>query len=247
MGFPKAAIEAVKGMRIPGYQVPVLVYHSFSKDTVGGLPFGQFSRELALLGGWGCRVVPLAEAIGLSAGGEAAREWCAALTFDDGYADFFTQALPLLRAKGLPVTVFVTTDFIGTPGYMTWQQLREASRDPLVTVGSHTVSHTDLTKASAEALRRELADSRSILEQALSRPVDLLAYPWGQFSEAVAEAARGYGYRAACTTNSRLAAGRKVPAHFAVKRMTAVAGDGRGKFLAKVSGVGTCTAKTIRR
>lgn len=149
------------------------------------------------------------------------------LTFDDGFANHAEVALPLLREHGAPAVFFVTTQHVEDPrdwlpatrrtaaakpgtevahdlyDGMSRDQLRVAAADPLVTIGSHTLRHPFLTRLDDAELRRELDASKSFLEQAAGRIVDLLAYPTGDYDRRVAQAARAAGYRAAFAEDPR--------------------------------------------
>jgi len=132
----------------------------------------------------------------------AERPDSATVTFDDGWADNYDFAAPLLRKLGIPATFFVTTSHLpeSRPGTrrMNAEQLRALARDGF-TVGSHTRSHPDLTLIPPGEARRELAESKTDLERVVGEPVDLLAYPGGAFNAGVADLARQTGYNAACS------------------------------------------------
>ena len=72
------------------------------------------------------------------------------ITFDDGFASTYTNALPVLTERGIKATVYVTTDFIGSPGYMTWDQVISLQNDYGWEIGSHTVTHAELEGLPAE-------------------------------------------------------------------------------------------------
>jgi peptidoglycan/xylan/chitin deacetylase (PgdA/CDA1 family) len=133
------------------------------------------------------------------------------LTFDDGYADFYTHAAPVLLKHKLPATVFLPTSFVGRsnawPGQpawvkeeplMNWQQIRELA-EAGTDFGSHTVSHPDLTALSPEQVERELAESKQEIEQRTGRKVEHFCYPYGKWNAAVREAIARH-FRAACST-----------------------------------------------
>lgn len=137
----------------------------------------------------------------------------AVLTFDDGYADFATDALPLLQRFGYPATLFVTTGWVADAGVnsagrpldrtLRWQQIREAA-DAGIEIGAHGHSHAALDGLSDEQLKEELCRSRALLEDCIGRPVPTLAYPFGYSSPRVRRAARSAGYRfAAAVRNVR--------------------------------------------
>lgn len=142
-----------------------------------------------------------------------------ALSFDDGYDNLYTVAYPLLKEKGVPFTVFIAPSFIGKAGYLTKDQLLELAQDPLVTVGSHGLTHLALKGQSAEIQERELMESKARLEDLTGAPVDLLAYPNGQADDttfAVLQQKNAYRY-------AFLAAGGGISTfsreHFAMPRL----------------------------
>ena len=121
------------------------------------------------------------------------------LTFDDGYADFYTTALPILRSHEFKATAYIVSGFVGRGGYMTAEQVREADRSG-IEIGSHSVSHANLAGASAANVRVQVGDSKRYLEQLLGHPVNSFCYPSGKHSPAVANAVAAAGYHDATTT-----------------------------------------------
>ncbi len=101
----------------------------------------------------------------------------AVVTFDDIMDDVYTNAYPILKQLGIPYTLFVASGLIGTKEYIKKEHLKEMSRDPLCTIGSHTVSHCHLSKVGNSM--EELVDSRKVLSELIGRDVDYLAYPYG--------------------------------------------------------------------
>ncbi len=117
------------------------------------------------------------------------------LTFDDGYEDNYTNMFPLLKKYGARATVFMITDKIDMPGYLTSDQIREMADSGLVRFGSHTVSHSDLRSLGGDRLRRELSDSKQIIENLTEQEVRCVCYPAGGYSAAaLAEAANYYSF-----------------------------------------------------
>lgn len=148
-----------------------------------------------------------------SGAGERSEERFAMVTFDDGYGDNFTNALPVLEALGISACFFVTTGYIGTkrvfpwdeaagrrPSLMTWEEVSELRRRGFE-IGSHTVSHSKLASLRTDAFLRELEASKETLEARLGERVGLFAYPFGRFGDYVPgwSGLVGRFYEVACT------------------------------------------------
>lgn len=136
-----------------------------------------------------------------------------ALTFDDGTEDNATNLAPILRALGVPATLFVCPGLMGGSypwcepeagmRFMSAELVRELSRDPLIEIGSHTREHTVLADASAEQAYREMASSKQALEELLGHEVVSFAYPRCKYSPACPAAAERAGYTSAVTCGER--------------------------------------------
>lgn len=130
------------------------------------------------------------------------------LTFDDGYTDVRDAAWPLLAARGVPLHVFLVTDFAGRENewdlslgrppfrHLEWSAVREMSARG-VTFGSHTASHADLTRVSRERALADLERSRKSIEDATGKSARTLSYPFGRYNEVAQDAARTAGFEAA--------------------------------------------------
>lgn len=130
------------------------------------------------------------------------------LTFDDGYADVHDVAWPLLAERGIPLHVFLVTDYAGRENdwdlslgrppfrHLEWSAVREMSSRG-VTFGSHTASHADLTRLPREQSLADLERSRTSIEDATGKPARTLSYPFGRYHGAAQDAARAAGFEAA--------------------------------------------------
>lgn len=121
------------------------------------------------------------------------------LTFDDGYADNLTDALPILREFGCPATFFVSAGAVDADREFPWDgglspqrrefrtlrkdELRELAADPLATVGSHTATHPRLGSLAKEAQREEIVGGHRKLEAALGRRLAVFSYPFGNYGD----------------------------------------------------------------
>ncbi len=123
------------------------------------------------------------------------------ITFDDGYSDVFFEASTTLLRLHMHATAYVITGRISghDSSFLTWGLLRALERRG-IEIGSHTVSHVDLTTLSDRDALRELVDSRRALERKLGHPVLWLAYPGGAYDGRTERLACRAGYRLAATT-----------------------------------------------
>ena len=121
------------------------------------------------------------------------------LTFDDGYIDNFQVAAPILEKYNFPATFYIITDKVGTPEFMTWDQISDLDRRGM-DIGSHTATHQDLTVLSAANLSTELSGAADTLKSKLGHPVYWLCYPAGKYDADVLKYASEAGYLLATTT-----------------------------------------------
>ncbi|HWP42162.1 MAG TPA: polysaccharide deacetylase family protein [Blastocatellia bacterium] len=177
-------------------------------------------------------------------------DYSVVLTFDDGYRNLLTAALPCLIERGLPVSVFLITGRIRqenhndldrnwTPEddetYLSWDEARALEREGLVTIGSHTCTHPKLSLLSSEEVERELKESREAIAMQLGDRNMPFAYPYGDYSDCVVEQARSAGYVCALTTDEGL---NDLEADVFTLRRTLIGDDDDvPAFAARVSGV----------
>lgn len=165
----------------------------------------RLEKQLMWLRRQGLRGVSMSRLLAARARGEG-RE-LVGLTFDDGYADFLTEALPVLRRHRCTATLFVLPGRLG--GDNTWDPL--GPRKPLLTadgvcraayegveIGSHGLTHIDLTKADDVTVKSEAVESRAALNALLGTEVEGFCYPYGAIDRRVMDAVREAGYAYAC-------------------------------------------------
>jgi peptidoglycan/xylan/chitin deacetylase (PgdA/CDA1 family) len=165
----------------------------------------RLEKQLGWLRRRGLRGVSMGELLAARARGEG--RGLVGLTFDDGYADFLTGALPVLRRNGCTATLFVLPGRFG--GDNAWDPL--GPRKPLLTadgirraadegveIGSHGLTHVDLTAADDLTLKAETAESRAVLAELLGAAPDGFCYPYGTIDRRAVDAVREAGYAYAC-------------------------------------------------
>jgi peptidoglycan/xylan/chitin deacetylase (PgdA/CDA1 family) len=173
----------------------------------------SFRSQVTGLLGRGYAFVSLEEfAAPLSRGEPPAVATCA-LTFDDGTLDNLEVMLPLLTELGVSATVFACPGLLGEPHFampaeagvrlMDSSELAELAASPLVSIGSHTTNHSDLSSAGAEEAHAEIVRSKEALEDMLGVPVPAFAYPKCGYSPACPDAVRRAGHSVAVTCGGR--------------------------------------------
>lgn len=220
-----------------GYHLPILGYHrigAFKGDHVPTVSPQTFERQLAFLVRHRYQVLSLDALVGLFDRGEPMPWRSVAITFDDGYEEVYAIAWPLLKRFRVALTLFVTPNEVGLPGFMSWHQIADMARDG-VTIGSHTMNHRYLPLVSEDRLAEEIAQSKRVIEEQIGAPVHYLSYPVGGYTPLVQVAVKRAGYRAACTTNRAWSRNGMDP--FALRRIKVTERDGAPLlFWAKLSG-----------
>jgi peptidoglycan/xylan/chitin deacetylase (PgdA/CDA1 family) len=206
-----SAISRLRTHRWRG--VRFLCYHSVCRTDelatlarrTGVISVDGFRRHLAVMREHDYRVVSMERALALLAKGDAKTGQYVCLTFDDGRHDNFANAWPILRESGCSAHFFVSSGLVGktvheglghgevADRYMDAEMLRAIVRDG-GSIGSHAHHHVNLTTLGADALRRELRDSRGLLEEMTGGSIRTHAYPWAVYDRDVLAATRDAGY-----------------------------------------------------
>ena len=198
------------GIGINGYQViPVLIYHRFDKKCDSNLciPEKVFDQQMKYLKDNGYHTVTPDDLLAFLEYRQALPAKSVMITMDDGFRSVYNIAFPVMKKYGFSATLFIYTDYVGVSGSaITWEQLREMKAEGF-SVGSHTVSHSNLTKkAEGESdqdflarIRKELNDSKAIIDKKLGQNTIILAYPFGNCDQRVIEYTKQAGYKMAMT------------------------------------------------
>jgi peptidoglycan/xylan/chitin deacetylase (PgdA/CDA1 family) len=213
-------------IKAQGSRIPVIMYHDVvavrtPESQWFDCSVDEFRAQLDFLASRGAVPISIGDLYDHLTTGKPVPEGAVVLTFDDNYQGYYDNALPILREYGYPSAMFVHTGFVGNKEgrypKMDWDTLREIVKDPLVTIGSHTISHPDdLSKLDPEEQMRELTVSKEELERELGKPMDFFAYPNGKYDEESERLTRAAGYKMSFSIDNGLA--EESPGILAVKR-----------------------------
>lgn len=119
------------------------------------------------------------------------------LTFDDGYRDFYTDVLPILRKYHVKAVAYIVSGFVDKPNFMSTQELREVAASGLVEIAAHSVYHLNLKAIKLELAEKEVGESKTAIETLVGIPVNNFAYPYGDFNQNIIDFVQKAGYRTA--------------------------------------------------
>lgn len=184
----------------------ILQYHHVDDSTPAATSTSRslFEAQLQMIRDLELEVVPLLSGTRQALAGELEDSSQIAITFDDAYESVYSAAAPVLERLGLPYTIFVNTDAIGSRGYMTWDELRELGAHENVTIANHSTDHDHMARRTNEPedqwkarVNHGLDEAQKVLKERLGVDEPMFAYPYGEFDEALEAklADRGwYGY-----------------------------------------------------
>jgi peptidoglycan/xylan/chitin deacetylase (PgdA/CDA1 family) len=189
----------------------VLCYHIVESpnDPRMEISRDQFRQQMRYLATTGYNVIPLKQAWEYATGQRASLPpRSVVITFDDGWRSTYTEVFPEMKRRHFPFTIFIYPNIVGKTAHaLTWKQIKEMAEWG-VDVQSHSYSHPFLTKRRhsglddkkyAEWLHHELVGSRQTLEHETGKPVEFLAYPYGDYDHYLAAAVVRSGYLGALT------------------------------------------------
>ncbi|HET9373634.1 MAG TPA: polysaccharide deacetylase family protein, partial [Chthoniobacterales bacterium] len=192
--------------------VPILMYHRIADDGPASLARYRvapdlFAAQIAALHRAGYRTVRLEQWIGAIIRNEPLPGQPIILTFDDGYQDFLTAGMPVLRHYGFSATVFLVADRVGgvaewdsyfgpTAPLLSWSEVR-VLQEAGIEFGCHSATHLPMIGMHLAELTEQTARARGILEKGLAAPVTALAYPYGAENEFVRRVVANLGFQGA--------------------------------------------------
>src|SRR5579884_121011 len=172
-----------------GCRIPILMYHGVRRERSSRHPYFEtnidpelFAKQMRFLHENSYRTLLLSDAV-RRIESRTENQNCVAITFDDGYLDFYTAALPILLQYRFAATMFVVSDLsttiAGNPvsQFMNWHHLKEICSHG-IEIGSHTASHPQLWRLRTEQLEHELLHSKEVIQDRIGKPVRSFSHPY---------------------------------------------------------------------
>lgn len=221
-GLAPGSVEAAAG-----FPLPVLMYHSIG-DSVSSdfrrweVPPAAFAEQLAALVSDGYHLTGLTDALAHPNRRQVA------ITFDDGFEDFVTTAVPALRAIGASATLYVPTAFVGRRArwldsyaernlpLLDWSDLAALAGEG-IELGSHGHRHLELDVVPTALARYDVTASRRLIEEKTGRLPDSFCYPFGYHCASVRHVVAAAGFDSACEVGYRIH--RPMSSRFAISRL----------------------------
>jgi peptidoglycan/xylan/chitin deacetylase (PgdA/CDA1 family) len=203
-GLPTAPPER----KLRALKIPVITYHyvEYVKDkgdkvrhSLAVTPY-TFEHELKTLATEHVETLFVKDIPGILRGDRQYNPKSVALTFDDGYEDFYENVFPLLKKYRAKATYYIINDYIGRRGFITEPQLKEVASSGLVEIGAHTLDHAYLKGALPEYAVRQIVESKADLEKRLGMKITTFAYPYGAFTPATVAMVKKASFEAAVST-----------------------------------------------
>jgi peptidoglycan/xylan/chitin deacetylase (PgdA/CDA1 family) len=182
----------------------VLVYHSISPvNNFHDVDPIQFSRQIEYLKR-NYRIVSLDDIVSFIRNTKNLPRKAVAITFDDAYHNCYLNVYPYFRKNKFPVTIFVAAGYVGkkwpwnpaSSRILSWDEIEEMSKNA-VEFGAHTVTHSDLEKASLDEATDEIQRSKTEIEEHIGKNVKYFSYPFGKCTTEIVNLVRACGFEGA--------------------------------------------------
>lgn len=122
------------------------------------------------------------------------------LSFDDGYRDFYTDVLPIIKKHHIRVVAYIVPGLLNQKNWLTTQQLHQVKDSGLVEIGAHTMHHLYLKGINKKIVEYEVNESKRQLEKELGVTITTFAYPYGAFDQPAIDIVKGAGFKNAVST-----------------------------------------------
>ncbi|MBT5072912.1 MAG: polysaccharide deacetylase family protein [Kordiimonadaceae bacterium] len=179
----------------------IIMYHRFGEKTfpTTNVTLDQIDQHIAELSKDIYNIVPLRTITEALKNEKKLPPRTIAITIDDGYLSIYQQAWPRFKAANIPFTLFISTASVNDQNKlsMTWDQIRELASDPLVDIGHHGHVHGHMTQMSTPDALADIELADETYRRELGYVPDIFAYPYGEYSDELAETLAPKNYHAA--------------------------------------------------
>lgn len=195
-------------------KIPILMYHSIAKVPKNSVmrslhvPPSRFSLQMKILKALGYTGLSMKALQPYLAGKKKGK--VIGITFDDGYQNNLTEALPILEKNGFTATSYLISNKLGY--YNDWDESKGIARNELMTIaevrkwldagmdiGAHSEHHIDLTNCSPQTLEQEIINCKTTLETTFNYNIEHFCYPYGLYNEQVLDVVKSAGFITATT------------------------------------------------
>lgn len=188
------------------YVAPIAMYHSITPDALQEnrlqVSVKDFERQMHFLKSHRYNVLTLEHLASLIKEKRKIPPKTLAITLDDGYKDNYIYAFPVLKKYNIPATIFIIINEVGRPDRLSWDEIKTMRDSGIITFGSHCLDPEPLVNIkSEEDLKRQIFESKEILEERLGREINAFSYPEGRFNDKIKELVKEAGYKFAVVTS----------------------------------------------
>jgi peptidoglycan/xylan/chitin deacetylase (PgdA/CDA1 family) len=185
-------------------EILVLCYHSVgSNKTLGSVNREDFYKQMDYLRRK-YDIVSLGEILKLVEKQKELFRSSVAITFDDGYLDFFLNAYPYFKKYNMPATIFVSTGYVGKKmrldnkylAMLGWNEIKAMSKNK-IEIGAHTITHPKLTQIDEDEARLEIIGSKMEIEKQIGKEVGFFAFPCGAYNQRLVNLVKQLGFKGA--------------------------------------------------
>ncbi|OGH38332.1 MAG: hypothetical protein A3B44_01665 [Candidatus Levybacteria bacterium RIFCSPLOWO2_01_FULL_38_21] len=190
--------------------VPVLTYHRIQPQSVaiekgqtaGSVDNRVFDQQMAYLVSNGYHTITAEELVNALKNHSGLSPKSIVITLDDGYENAYSYALPIIRKYNVVINLMVATGLVGSPNFLSWDQIKEMKASGLVYLTSHTWSHYAIGRGSQDKIQYEIQTAKQQLEQNTGQAINIFAYPYGSFSPSAIQILQQDGFIGAFSTIS---------------------------------------------
>ena len=164
-------------------KLPVLMYHKVDNDVPPDfltISTKQLEKQFQYLQGKGFTTILLSDLLNNFLGKKALPPKPVLLTFDDGFKNNFTDLYPLLVRYNFKASIFLVSDFIGQPNYLSADEIKNMDKN-LIEFGLHTTDHKSYSNSSIEQIDLDIKACEEKLNSYSIPFQPCLAYTYGAY------------------------------------------------------------------